>query len=152
MDPWGKVWDSLDRSLCAVVHHTCTVTEDGTLWVGEQVGETRLPEYMQLDYDPIWGALIALSPWWPYNEAYMIEGFDKTMSLLPPRPNNSQGELNDASYPGCVSDNVGSSQPHLQDGTNWCGDWLRSGSGEHDVGVGGNHSLRPDCFREDKVG
>lgn len=90
MDSWGWVWDSLDRSQCAVVHHTCTETQDGVLWVAEQVGETLLPEHMQLDYDPIWGALIALSPWWPDNDAYKIEGFDKAMSLIPPRP--TQGE------------------------------------------------------------
>jgi hypothetical protein len=73
------------RSLCKVLVYVCVFTDSGPAWLYEEVGQARLPEHLHNHYDPIWCALVAMSPWWPTEKDKMLPEFQQNWSLLPPR-------------------------------------------------------------------
>lgn len=75
----------LDRGLCRIMQYVCALGDDGPVWLWEEIGQARLPEHLHLKYDPIWCALVALTPWWPVEKDKLQPEFQSNLSLLPPR-------------------------------------------------------------------
>ena len=80
-----EIENEVDRGLCKVFLYSSAITDSGIVWIYEEAGSAKLPEHLHLDYDPIWCALIALTPWWPDNTVAMVPNFEQELILLPPR-------------------------------------------------------------------